>query len=435
MEYVGLSQHTLFHGDEGVLQNRNRRRRLNADGARAVRAIHESGTFSGALEKLETAVGGTARASGVLASSLRTFLDDLVLDGFLLQGDEEVCTNGRVITDVRLRRFFVELLSGCNLTCSYCYADRLGEQFRIRDPGRLLEHVASSLRYGVTKLDLTGGEVFAYPHLRSVLSALTDLNVQINLYSNLTLMRPDDIAFLDSVSLASVITSIESLTPALHDEIRGKVGAWKRTMDNVVALIDAGVSVRANIVASAKNRHEIHDLCDYLYNDVGVTSIVIGSMFDVGKQSRKPVECVPDDELSRLNAEVSSALYRHDLDAWKRHAEAARDTLGHNGCGVGIDMLFLTSLGEYSLCPVLTPREGPEFKLGSLYEDEFDDVAQRFFDLDLSPRCSSVDDCDYGAMCKGGCRARALFDKGALSAPDTNRCNYFTHLDAIKTDA
>lgn len=431
MKYLTFKQQTILHEDNGILEKTLPRKnlKLNEDAIYIVKSIEKTGCYNDALKIIIDHFADSKMTKEEIENIFKGFITFLSDEGFLNIHNEFGDTNFRLITKPHITRFFIELLNGCNLTCSHCYAAHDQKKQNILDPKRLLSHIQEALDYGVYKIDLTGGEVFTYPHIRKIITYLTSSNTFINLYSNLTLLKHDDVSFLKDQAISSVVTSIDSLTPNIHDIFRGQKGAWETTINNIRLLVTNDIPTRVNIVANENNFPEIKELCDFLYNKLGVSSVVVGTLFDIGRQIKSQIKVVPYRKLAELLAEINIQIYNRDLSVWTQKNDPSSN-LSTPKCGVGQDMLFLSSWGEYAYCPILTSRENDQFILGDFYKETFGNVADRFLHDHFSPSCSGYSTCQFYSLCRGGCRARAYLNHGGLDNIDLTRCSFFENLKA-----
>lgn len=429
--YLAIKQGSILNEDTSILQSSRgvHSLRLNSDAVAIVKAIGQAAYYDDALAAVARCLQDASGQISRIKPGFDAFLDFLDQEGFLeKRSGKEHRTNFRVISQGRISRLFIELLSGCNLTCAHCYAHHAAKSYHLRNVDRLLEHMTEAVEYGVHKIDLTGGEVFIFPDFNIILAHLSKLNVPVNLYSNLTLLDDARIGYLKEQSIASVITSIDALTPEVHDRFRGQPFAWQKTVNNVRKLVEEEIPVRVNIVPTNETLHEIKPLCDFLYNKIGVTNIVIGTLFDVGRQVNSHIKHVAQGTISELVAEINIEVFERNLHVWERNNVSLGTDIARPGCGVGRDMLFLSSWGEYAYCPILTSREAPQFAIGNFYEQGFSEIAERFLATTSAPSCSNVSNCNYGVVCQGGCRARAFHSSNDLTAPDRTRCDFWIAL-------
>jgi len=132
------------------------------------------------------------------------------------------------------------------------------------------------------------------------------------------------------------------------------------------------------------------------------------------------VELISLMELIRQTTGAKSAMRSNPRKELKEY-------IPNPSCGVGDRMLFIRSSGEISLCPTLTSRESPVFKLGRVQDDDLKDVweGSEVLQLFRGAGCHRSG-CRHVSECRGGCRSRAFINSGDLSAKDLTACAYFS---------
>jgi len=133
----------------------------------------------------------------------------------------------------------------CNLACDYCCA-RSSPQTPRRALGldRVRRLAAEAGQAGVSELILTGGEPFLLPDIDDLVAACTAV-LPTTLLTNGMLFRGrrlDALRRMDRTRLALQI-SLDSATPALHDQHRGR-GSWDRAVAGIHTAQDNGFRVR-----------------------------------------------------------------------------------------------------------------------------------------------------------------------------------------------
>ena len=136
------------------------------------------------------------------------------------------------------------LVSGCNLSCAHCY---LGDDSRGRPfDGESVRTTAANLHaIGVEGVRLTGGETTIRPRLlldtgKELARFRLPFSVNSNAVGNVGVLaelfgkHPDYARFVQ--------VSVDGSGPG-HDVLRGRQGAFRRTLDNIGRLLEARVPV------------------------------------------------------------------------------------------------------------------------------------------------------------------------------------------------
>jgi radical SAM protein with 4Fe4S-binding SPASM domain len=151
----------------------------------------------------------------------------------------------------------IKLTWRCNLRCVMCNVWRQRRKSLLTLP--VMASLADELvSLGTTKVHLTGGEVMLHPEIFEIIAAFSERGLKVNLTSNGTLIDAEHAARLVESDVRNVSLSVDGVTPAVHDALRGK-GTWKRTLHGMRNLHRAAkhvhrkLHIRVNTVVSRKN--------------------------------------------------------------------------------------------------------------------------------------------------------------------------------------
>lgn len=166
------------------------------------------------------------------------------------------------------RGFVVELTAHCDHSCAHCYnawknpgehpCDALGTAGTLAVLDRLLDDSGCEL------LTLTGGEPTLRPDLPVLVSHLHRRGVKLNLISHGGHLDDATIARIGHDTITTWELPLLAGRPALHDELSGREGAFRRVTAATAALKHAGQQVVAVFVAMRPNLDELEavvELC------------------------------------------------------------------------------------------------------------------------------------------------------------------------------
>jgi MoaA/NifB/PqqE/SkfB family radical SAM enzyme len=143
----------------------------------------------------------------------------------------------------------LEITRDCQLTCgSHCYAQAgpgLGHgTMTAEDWKQVMDDAA---QYGVTKVQLIGGEPTRHPAFAELLQYALNCGLKVEVFSNLYRIKPEWWElFSDSrVSLAASYYSDEA---AEHDQITGRPGSHAKTRANIAEAVRRGIPLRVGII-------------------------------------------------------------------------------------------------------------------------------------------------------------------------------------------
>lgn len=169
---------------------------------------------------------------------------------------------------------WMELTNRCNLKCVHCYAGSGPEEgaddtMTFDDYAKLLKE---SSQLGCKAVQFIGGE----PTLNKDLPRLVELSKslgfeKIEVFTNLiALPKPLLQCFVDNG--VEVATSFYSADPAIHDEITERKGSHKRTVDNILRVLESGLPLRVGIIEMEQNKDGTEATTAFLQS-LGVTDI------------------------------------------------------------------------------------------------------------------------------------------------------------------
>lgn len=156
----------------------------------------------------------------------------------------------------------LKLVDACNLRCFMCDYWRGRREGELTTP-EVLAVLRDLAALGCQKVHFTGGELFLRRDALELLAAAHALGMRVNLTSNGTLLDKDTARALLAIPVRSITLSLDSPIRKLHDEVRGREGAWKRTVKALSFLAEhRGPKTRLslNTVVSARTYRSLVDL-------------------------------------------------------------------------------------------------------------------------------------------------------------------------------
>lgn len=248
----------------------------------------------------------------VLRQDMEEFFQSLVTDGFLCQGETldscretdaretemsadkvyptvatenwnavltQNCDKELFIPQNQLRSLHIELCRSCNERCIHCYIPQKNKAsviapdlfYRILEEGRAMN---------IIHVTLSGGEPLLHKEFSSFLHKCRQLDLSVNVLSNLTLLTDDHIAQMTGDPLLSVQTSLYSMNPCVHDKITRLPGSFERTRDAILRLHTAGIPLQISCPIMRHNKDSYHDVIIWAEAlDIGVVvePVIFGS--------------------------------------------------------------------------------------------------------------------------------------------------------------
>ncbi|HHY80392.1 MAG TPA: radical SAM protein [Thermoanaerobacter sp.] len=329
-----------------------------------------------------------------------------------------------------MKRLFIQLTAQCNLYCKHCFNASSRENISQLSSDEVYHLIDHAIDCGIYQIDFTGGEIFLYPNLLDILNYLDEKPVITHLFTNLTLLTKEQIDIISNLECVhKIITSLDFYTPEKHDDFRSLKGAFERTVSNIRYLKEKNFeNICVNIMVLDDNHEEIEKLINFLKFDLKV-DYRVDTIIPQGRAESFISKKIDDKliENSLVLAKVWNNKDKNSPLVLNKTKEIGRQKFDF--CGVGKNMIYITSWGEISLCPSLNSTLSSEFNFGNI-KQPYDflklerSIVEKYGNLD----CDQKNNCEFHELCSGGCRARALLYKGGLNMEDPIMCAYYGKL-------
>lgn len=223
-----------------------------------------------------------------LEQDTREFFDGLYESGFLARGDTEAdcctseirllpntdaeiegssnakddCLRAVLNPQILLKSLHIELATECNERCVHCYIPHHYKLETIDTP-LLYGLLDDARRLNAINVTLSGGEPLLHRDFNNILAKCRELDLSVNVLSNLTLLNDDIVNEMSHTPMISVQTSIYSMIPEVHDLITGVKGSLKKTLDGLRRLKRAGIPVQISCPVMQENKDSFESVIDF----------------------------------------------------------------------------------------------------------------------------------------------------------------------------
>lgn len=344
---------------------------------------------------------------------------DIVSDGLPnTQAARHARVNALPLTTVVLN-----VNTGCNLSCSYCYKEDLatpaqGEKMdlatAVQSIEMLLRESPDQSRYNIvffggeplTNLPLIKQVVaFAEPHF-----AAAGKRVDFSLTTNATLLNEKTIAWLDQHRFG-IAVSIDG-PKAVHDRNRVTVGG-KGTYETVAAKVRLLLAMYRSRPVGARvtlthGTTDVIGIWDHLFNELGFAEVGIAPVTagDVDTYNLDDNELVEVFRSMKLLGEryVEAALENRSIGFSNLHqllTDIHQGTKKALPCGAGYSMVAVDKNGGVNLCHRFTGSELPTF--GTVQEGLDREALADFLGQRLDRSNTGCNTCRIRNLCSGGC--------------------------------
>jgi radical SAM protein with 4Fe4S-binding SPASM domain len=312
----------------------------------------------------------------------------------------------------------LDLTYRCNERCVHCYLDHEdhGEMSTAEIRG-VLGQLADA---GTFFLTISGGEIFMRPDLFEILEHARDLRFSTKLKTNAVMVRAAKAARLAALGIESVDVSLYSHVAETHDAITKLPHSFRRTLDGVRHLRDAGIKVSLSNVLMAQNADDYRGV-QALAAELGVRYSADATITPMMDGDRSVLALNMDDE-RRARLFHDASLLGDQAEAMTaaptgpRPLEEAYETLP---CSAGHTACYISPYGDVYPC-VQFP-----YKVGNVREQRFIDIWRDSPQLAevRSIRVSDLEgcsDCVHGSSCSR-CPGLAYLE-GNMRGPSTQDC-------------
>lgn len=214
-----------------------------------------------------------------LKSDVSEFFDMFVEAGFLSKGESfEECNNtNNIITDISenaetvtpivssdcsknflnqndlLRILHIEIANECNERCVHCY---IPHEYKTKsiDSELFYRTIEEGRDMNIINVTLSGGEPLLHKDILGFLKKCRELDLSVNVLTNLTLLSDAVIEEMKKNPLLCVQTSIYSMDASIHDSITKVKGSFEKTKSNLLKLKNAGIPLQISCPVMKQNK-------------------------------------------------------------------------------------------------------------------------------------------------------------------------------------
>ena len=308
----------------------------------------------------------------------------------------------------------------CNQKCGFCFNGNISDPGSYRDMNKheafLLVDMA--VKYGISEIDILGGEPLLVPWIKDFISYATDSKLAVNISTNGSLL--DSVINLaetgaDSLNIGFSILGFSET----HNALTGSDN-FSKAIAGIKRLVSDGIEPIVKSVLMQENQGEIFDLVDYLA-ELGVKRYFLLHEDMIGRQDyqalsfpeyyafyselKKKTDGKPD-----IGFVAASGFYKHGAYSKFR-------------CDAGITKIAVMPDGSVFPCNLLAGSQN--FFLGNIFRDGIEKIWRNpvldyFRNHRVENQCINKK-CLHFTNCTGGCPAHGYYFYGTMDAVDP-RC-------------
>lgn len=314
----------------------------------------------------------------------------------------------------------------CNLLCPHCYidADRGSPEELTREEAMFVIDELSYLNNRLM-LVLSGGEPMLREDIYDIVRYSTQAGFITVMGSNGTLLTEDNLSALKEAGLKGLGVSIDAPEPGGHDSFRGLAGAWELSVEALRTARGLGLETQMDVTLTDRNWQDTDGFIE-LGAALGAKAVnffflvctgrAMGTDISTGHYEealRRIAKSTMKERRLMVRARCAPHIYR------VLHQEGFSIPEGTRGCLAGRAYIRIDPEGNVTPCPYMPVVAGnvKDTSLAAIWEGAPEFRLMR--DGAYRGRCG---DCEYAGIC-GGCRARALSDRGDMMDEDP-LCTY-----------
>ncbi|BFM14419.1 thioether cross-link-forming SCIFF peptide maturase [Maricurvus nonylphenolicus] len=343
----------------------------------------------------------------------------------LISSDGVEAFNSEVksLEQIPLATLVLNVNTGCNLSCSYCYKEDLdkpnnGQKMSFETAKQSIEMMLTESpdqpRYNIV---FFGGEPLSnMPLIRDVVSYAEKRFAEINrpidfsLTTNATMLTEEIVAYLNEHRIGVAI-SIDG-PKAVHDKNRITVSG-QGTYDVVrrkIEMLMQGYSARpiGARVTLTKGVTDIENIWDHLFNELGFSEVgfapVTSGDISYYNLSEQELEAVFSNMKALGRRYIDAAAKGQSIGFSNMHqmlTDIHEGTKKALPCGAGAGMVAIDHSGGVNLCHRFTGSDLPLF--GSVSEGLDREALTGFLETRMDRTDKGCNTCWIRNLCSGGC--------------------------------
>ncbi len=289
----------------------------------------------------------------------------------------------------------LEVTYGCNLRCVHCYNpthQALPNELSTSGLFKILDDLAA---LGCMIVTVSGGEAFTRPDIWDILHYAKQIGLQINLFTNATLLDQTKIEKIQALEPNLVSISIYGMTEKTYETVTQVPGSFKKFMTAFELLKNSKLPLLFKMPAMTLNRHEL-GLAHQWFKQQRLRFIHSAEIHPRVDGDTQPLAY-------RLSPEEAALLRlsHEESPSCRTAANPLESKTEVFTCSCGKKSFAITPYGEMNLC-VTTYHPRYQIQTGSMKEGwkllvdfvESFKPSERF----ECPQCEFSDDCSQGPM-------------------------------------
>lgn len=316
----------------------------------------------------------------------------------------------------------MDITQACTERCRHCYIPEYNPLFIPYE--KICEILDEFRAMGGLHVSLSGGECMLHKDIVRIIRAVRERDCTVACLSNLTVCTDEIVQALVEAD-GTVQVSLYSMSPAIHDEVTRRKGAWVETMGAIARLRAADIPVRISCPCLRINYKGYPDVMKF------AESLKMSAQTDFIIMGRQ--DCSTGNLCNRLNLDETRELLEDVIlksvpmnseyfsPGKKAQMDSAEEWKKRKACGACVNSMCLSPTGDYYPCPGFAG-----VPLGNCYRQSLREVWER---AEPTNRIRAITNADFAgcAECRdrdycSTCLCRNFNETGDMFRPAEHFC-------------
>jgi sporulation killing factor system radical SAM maturase len=250
----------------------------------------------------------------------------------------------------------LQLTNACNLRCTFCYANSGHPYANELDTRRWLEVLEKLATHGVAAVTLTGGEPTLAKGFRTILTVASSYLPCVDVFTNGIPWNGANVELAATLGNVRCQISIDGMAER-HDRIRGQAGAYRRSLETIRRLDEAGVQVLVAMTATPDNWRDVPAVIDEVA-EAGARSYRLGVVQPIGRGAEGDywLSDEQQESVKRMLLEAGKRQTRMQVIDWGQCGRSAEDEAsdleGIDFCTPGYQSWHIRANGRVTPCQI-----------------------------------------------------------------------------------
>jgi AdoMet-dependent heme synthase len=229
----------------------------------------------------------------------------------------------------------------CQCRCPHCYSNAPDRGEHVELETEVWKSVLDQAKQlGVLEAAFSAGEPLLREDIADLVRHAHDIGLLTRISTNGLLLTRERVAELKDAGLTECGVSIDDADPEVHDRLRGVPGAYRRALEGIRLLQEAGIHCQILTYAARRLIPEGLAKIVTLGRELGVMSIFFFFPIAAGRWEDATVELLTEEEKAQVRALRDRKLVYLEIP-----------TPRYRCCVITKSMIFISPAGDVTPCP------------------------------------------------------------------------------------